>query len=840
MLPLSTILEKLNPLDKHTPPPAEYFLSLVIGEKKVKSAIWWFSGQKIVDLTFGSIESWGGETSEDLIIAADASIASAVTQLSNLEGKQPSKVILGLPEHWVSENSIVKGKLPLLQGVCKKLQLRPLGFVVTPEAVAHYLKIEEGGLPSAILINLGEVEIIVSLIVKGKFMGSKVVGRSDSLVLDLEEGLLRFDSQDVLPSRILLLEDVSLENIEELKRSLVAYPWVGPDKKLNFLQLPKVEVIDTNFEASAVVVAGCKELGLGIKGEVAEAKELSKKPPEEPEKELLEQLPEESSNPAENIADSFSQRPAFISEISESINTEIIEPDESEVVEFSSKRLNEKADQAEDEIVEAVSTESLPPIEELVEDFGFVVGADILANQPVSETPELKVGEPQVAKKSQLVETEEVDDIAAVVNRDSKRAFRLNLPNLERFLGFFKRLKLSKVSLRRPSLPRASLRFSFNRSIFLAIGILVAVLAGISFAFWNLTKAEVKIFVQPLKIDKEFEFKASANESLVDSSKMIIPARATEIEVSGERSAPVTGKKLVGDKATGEVIIYNRTEQVKNLAKGSVLKGPGGLKFVLNDEVKVASKTADLVNGVDRWGEAKVGVTAAEIGAQYNIAADSQLSFESVSSSSLLVKNPAAFSGGTSREIQAVSKEDRERLQKALAGELQERAQGEIQASLSADDHLLVESITLKNKTDHFSHEVGDEADSLSLQTKAIFTAELIKDEDFQTLVREVVSKDLSGEYQDRPTQGESNFSLKDKKKGVFVAQVKQDYLPRLELGSLPEKLKGTRVAKAEEILKSTNPRTAGLQVLISPKLFATLKILPLKPQNINVIIEML
>lgn len=836
MLPLSTILEKLNPLDKHTPLPSEYFLSLVIAEKRVKSAIWWFSGQKILDLTFGFTEDWGGETAEDLVIAADASIASAVTQLRTLEGKLPSKVILGLPEHWVLENSITKEKLPFLQAVCKKLQLKPLGFVVIPEAVAHYLNLEEGGFPNAILVNVSEAEIIVSLIVKGKYLGSKVVGRSDSLVLDLEEGLLRFGYGDVLPSRILLLEDVPLGNMDELKRSLVAYPWVDPDKKLNFLQLPKVDVVDTNFEASAVVVAGCKELGLGVKTVDVEAKELPAESAKTIEEETTEDLPR-SLDDFQNVS---SQRPSFISEISESINTEVVDPDVSDAHAFTDEMLEKKVDQDEGETAEAVSTESLPPIENLGEDLGFVFGADILADQSVPRTSELQVNESQTVKESQFVETEKFDDISAVVNRVNKRAFHLKLPELGSFFGFFQRLKLPKISLRRPLPPRVSFGFSFNKGLLWVIGILALFLGGGSFAFWNLAKAEVKIFVQPLKIDKEFEFKVLDKESQVNSTEMIIPARVTEVEVFGERSSPVTGKKLVGDKAVGEVVIYNRTEQVKNLAKGSILKGPGGLKFLLNDEVKVASKTADLVNGVDRWGEAKVGVTAADIGAQYNIAADSQLSFESISSSSLMVKNPTAFSGGTSREIQAVSKEDRERLQKDLAIELQEKAQGEIQASLSDGNHLLVDSIMLKNKTDAFSHEVGAEADNISLQTKAVYTAEFIEDEDFQTLVREVVSKDLSGEYQDRPIQGESNFSVKDKKKGIFTARVKQDYLPKLEIGSLPQKLKGVKVSKAEEILKANNSHASGLQFLISPKLFAVLKILPLKPQNINVTIEML
>ncbi len=85
-------------------------------------------------------------------------------------------------------------------------------------------------------------------------MGSKIVGRSNSLALDLEEGLLRFNFENALPVRILLLGGKPLE---EEKQALISYPWVAPDseKKLSFLQFPKVDVAEDNFETSAVILA---------------------------------------------------------------------------------------------------------------------------------------------------------------------------------------------------------------------------------------------------------------------------------------------------------------------------------------------------------------------------------------------------------------------------------------------------------------------------------------------------------------------------------------------------------------------------------------------------------
>jgi len=197
----------------------EYFLSLVIDEKRVQAGIWNFSAEGGQGLAYGSWESWGGGSAEEAVVAADASIASAIANLPDILGKQPTKVILGLPEFWVEGQAIRREKLEILQTVCKKLLLKPLGFVVTPEAIAHFLKKEEGGNSSLILVSIGEGEITVSLILQGKFLGSKIVGRSNSLALDLEEGLLRFNLEGSLPARIMLLGG---EALEEARQTLIS------------------------------------------------------------------------------------------------------------------------------------------------------------------------------------------------------------------------------------------------------------------------------------------------------------------------------------------------------------------------------------------------------------------------------------------------------------------------------------------------------------------------------------------------------------------------------------------------------------------------------------------
>lgn len=799
MLPLSNILDKFNPSDKEAS-WSEFYLSLVINDRKVKSALWSLNKKGEKNYVFGSTETWGKNNVEDLIIAADTSIAAAVAQLPHPQEKPPGQVILGLPAHWIENDSINKDKQDFLREVCRKLELKPLGFVVTPEGAAHYLKNEEGGMPAAILLNLSEEEIIVSLITEGKFQGSKIVGRSNSLALDLEEGLLRFNYAEVLPNRILIIPDGAISDLEEQKRNLVTYPWISPaeEKKLNFLQLPKVEVVDDSFEIKAVVTAGCHELGLEKGGLVWPTTKVAEKIVTEVEETPTIKEPEErevrnEEIDEEKVKESFEERPHFRSEVVEA--------------------------------KEIPADEEFTASEEPEVDFGFVEDEDILSLQPALVSP-LPAAQPPPAE-------EEV----ATLSPPS--------PQSQLFLGseIFKRLKKIKISRPHWHFPylrlRGHLSLNLNKKIFWGLVPPITALFLLGIGFWGLAKAEVKIQVQPQKIDKEFDFTVSSKISEVDVEKMILPVRSLKVKVSDSKTADVLGKKTVGERAVGEVVIYNRTEQIKNLPKGTKILGPGGLKFVLAEEVSVASKTADLQNGVDKWGEAKAKVEAADIGAQYNIAADSPLTFESLSSSAFLIKNPTAFAGGTSREIQAVTKADQENLQKALLAELIEKARAEAESQLAPDDFLVPESIKLVSQIANFDHALDDEASSLSLTETAEYSVNYLKKEDFEVLAEGIISQMVPSDYQKQPSKENNDFSLKDKEKGVYTGHIREEFLPKVEFSQVPSVIKGKTLARAQQLVGQM-PHVAGLDISFRPQIFSFLRLLPFREQNIAVVVETL
>jgi hypothetical protein len=203
-------------------------------------------------------------------------------------------VVFGLPDDWVEGEKIRPEKIKILKNLSKKLEISPVGFVVVGEAIVHRLKTGEGVPPTAIIIGLGEKQLSVTLVKLGKILGTYAVQKSDQIGEDITEGLSRFDTDQPFPPRILLYGQ---EKTEKIYQALVDYDW--PKKKINFLHLPKVEMLASDFDIQSVALAGGQEVAKtkGIK--ISPAKPVDKKVEELEEGQELEKEKEESVSPAE-------------------------------------------------------------------------------------------------------------------------------------------------------------------------------------------------------------------------------------------------------------------------------------------------------------------------------------------------------------------------------------------------------------------------------------------------------------------------------------------------------------------------------------------------------------
>ncbi|MCG2691438.1 hypothetical protein L6272_01280, partial [Microgenomates group bacterium] len=239
--------------------------------------------------------------------------------------------------------------------------------------------------------------------------------------------------------------------------------------------------------------------------------------------------------------------------------------------------------------------------------------------------------------------------------------------------------KLSRLKF--PSAPKAI--------IWIAAGFL-GLLIFVFSAYWYLPKAQITLYFESKTIETNLTLTIDPQASTLDPVKAILPGESVDISVEGSQSIPTTGTALIGDPATGNITIYNKTAQTKSFPKGTILIGPDNLTFSLDEDTTATSSSSreDGENTIITPGKADASITAQNIGSDSNLAADSRLSFKQFSEDDYYAKT-SGLSGGTSQEVKAVSQADQDKLLAAATTELISKAQTELQSRLGGDKALV-------------------------------------------------------------------------------------------------------------------------------------------------------
>jgi hypothetical protein len=212
--------------------------------------------------------------------------------------------------------------------------------------------------------------------------------------------------------------------------------------------------------------------------------------------------------------------------------------------------------------------------------------------------------------------------------------------------------------------------------VLIGAGLIILLFVVGFLAYWNIPKAKVAVYLSPQSIEKEVQFVLDETETILDADNRIVPTKKESTMVSGTKEAATTGENLIGERATGRVRIYNRTQSSKTFEAGSTIQ-VDSYSFSLDEGVTIASastqENADFSTTIVP-STAEVSVTADDIGDDYNFASGTQLTVENFAESSFVATAISDFAGGFSREIQAVSEEDRDNLLEALTDELRSKA----------------------------------------------------------------------------------------------------------------------------------------------------------------------
>lgn len=796
LMAINSWLSKLKTQEKEQ---KETFFALEITQETVKSAVWTVENKEALVLKVGTIEDRKEEDKGSFLKAVDASISSSGEGIS----PEPKGILFGLPEDWAENQVIVAEKKKWLKEICDKLELKPLGFVVTTEALIQYFKSQQGTPLNGILIRIGEADLLINLILTGKIISSEIVGRTEDLVADVREGLARF-SEENLPPRMILYNGIM--DFEDAKQQLLSFDW---QKELPFLHFPKIESLSREISIRSVAIAGGAEVAKSLGLDVAETS-------------LEEEVTEAS-------------------EIPESSREErILTQEESQAIPLAPVK-EQKGIEEEGEIGEEVAKEDQ---ETKLENLGFVKDEDILRQkqepeeQKKEEKETVKVkGESLLVKEEKTKPIQKEEDLVESEPEEKKTAVPFSAIGMSiKNLGVE---ILEKIQL--PIRQSWQMPFSGIKAILLLAGLLIVGLVGAGFAFyWYFPSAEVVISVKPKILEKDIKVQVSTSADTVDLGEAIIPGKERETEKEGSLMVSTTGKKLIGEKAKGTITVLNKTENKKTFEKGAVLVGSDNLRFELTEDVTVASRSAEQVADGEKitYGKADADLVAADIGPEYNLQSGEELTFRDFSSSKYSTKTEQGLSGGTSREIQAVSKEDQENALEKLTNQLKSESLANLKSD-SGDEEVFEEGIVAEVVEKSYDKKVGEEADNLNLDLKLRLRALSFSKNDLNTLLLTSLSESVPEGFQLETEDIESRVDeveLEDNQ-ATLALFMRAKLLPRYNVEELRDNFVGKYPPLVQEYL-TTLPNFVKADIKISPNLPGKLKTLPRIKEKIKIKLE--
>lgn len=429
------------------------------------------------------------------------------------------------------------------------------------------------------------------------------------------------------------------------------------------------------------------------------------------------------------------------------------------------------------------------------QEFGFIVDQDVAAKEPPAVKAELPVP-PAVGKRA--------DDILKGLGGRLKKIFIRKKE--ERSVNFSKK-------------PGKKL-ITFG---IIGIGLIISLLIF----WWFYAKATVMVFVTPKQFEEKTMITVNAEVGETNLSEMIIPGEILSALVAGEKTKSTTGTKRVGDKASGSVKIQNGTDEIINLPAGTFLASVNNLKFLTTAAVSVSAALSPSNPGIQT-----VEISASDIGAEYNLAKDEIFKVGNYSKAEVDAASVADLTGGSSREISAVSAEDTNTLIDTLTEELMGNAAKTMLAELSADKVFIDDSIVATPSSKVFSGKVGDEAGNVKLSLELKANALAVYKKDLILITKKILEGSAPSGFNLNEDYLEFGFNRVNSNQ--FDLEMTANYLPQEDLTALAKKISGKKYSVAESKFASV-PGFSRIQINFKPRFSQLFKIFPLNSKNITI-----
>jgi len=392
-----------------------------------------------------------------------------------------------------------------------------------------------------------------------------------------------------------------------------------------------------------------------------------------------------------------------------------------------------------------------------------------------------------------------------------------------------------KKEIPRSGSGRAKVGASFPKKIVAFCIFLVAVFVLIS--NFVLDRAEIKIWPKTETSDLNEKVSASTAKTDIDLQAKTIPAKIFDEEKTISQEFSATGKTQEGQKASGQIRVYNNYSDVSQvLIKNTRFISAEGKLFRTTEKIIVPGGTYN--KGKLLAGFVDANVIADQPGEDYNIG-PSTFSIPgfvgTAKYTAFYGKSSAAMSGGFVGEAWQITKEDLDKAKKTLS----DRAVQEGKISLKnkiPNGFVLLDEVIYQEITEATSSLLaGAKAKTFAYQVKAKLEAIAFKKSDLENLSKEIVLLNFPpGKIiQEGSLSIVYNLDSSDIKTGKLVlnASFSSKIYSGIDENNLAQTLAGEFLERAKEIL-TAQPEIAKVQIKSWP--FWT-DIVPKDSQKISV-----
>ncbi len=366
---------------------------------------------------------------------------------------------------------------------------------------------------------------------------------------------------------------------------------------------------------------------------------------------------------------------------------------------------------------------------------------------------------------------------------------------------------------------------AFRTKLLIGGGVFILLIVGWYIANFVLPRATVTVNTDNVSVTTDLSFTADTSTKEFDAEKAVLPAVTKSVKKTDAEKVPATGKKNVGEKATGTVSLKltDCSQNRVNVPSGTVVSN-GGFNFVLQKDVSfrswiVGGTCANSAPYALSDTTAVVSVVAQNSGDQYNI--NGGRAFTVSGFGNVAGYDSSSMSGGTNREVTVVSDADIDAAKEKLADRSKDAANKELKTQLEDDgEFALVDSFAGDSPSISPSPAVGAEASEVTVTSITTYSMTGIKRDDLKSLVVAEAKKQIDTKKQTIASDGldQATFQLRDKegtKQQIAVqslvstgAQENQEELKKL--------IAGKKKGDVQDIL-GTRPGVKSVDVKFSP-----------------------